>query len=52
MQTHNDHRLGKLLSNSKTRYVEFDNEELFANLNHPHEYQEALSRYNNTKTIG
>jgi molybdopterin-guanine dinucleotide biosynthesis protein A len=44
MQTHNDHRLGKLLSNSKTRYVEFDNEELFANLNHPHEYQEALSR--------
>ena len=52
MQEHNDHRLGKLLSHSKTLYVEFDNEELFANLNHPHEYQKALSRYNNTKTIG
>jgi len=52
MQEHNDHRLGKLLSNSQTLYVEFDNEELFANLNHPHEYQEALSRYNNIKTIG
>ncbi len=52
MQEHNDHRLGKLLCVSKTLYVEFDNEELFANLNHPHEYQEALSRYNNIKTIG
>jgi molybdopterin-guanine dinucleotide biosynthesis protein A len=52
MQEHNDHRLGKLLSQRNTCYVEFDNEELFANLNHPHEYQEALSRYNNTKTIG
>jgi molybdopterin-guanine dinucleotide biosynthesis protein A len=44
MQANNNHRLGKLLSNSQTRYVAFDNEELFANLNHPHEYQEALSR--------
>lgn len=40
-----DHRLGKLLSSSKTRFVMFENEELFANLNHPHEYQSALSRF-------
>lgn len=40
-----DHRLGKLLASSSTRYVEFDDEALFANLNHPHEYQEALSRF-------
>lgn len=40
-----DHRLGKLLASSSTRYVEFDDETLFANLNHPHEYQEALSRF-------
>jgi len=40
-----DHRLGKLLSVSKTQYVAFEDEELFANLNHPHEYQAALSRF-------
>lgn len=40
-----DHRLGKLLSSSKTRFVMFEDEELFANLNHPHEYQSALSRF-------
>ncbi len=40
-----DHRLGKLLSSVKTRYVEFDEEDYFANLNHPHEYEEALSRF-------
>lgn len=39
-----DHRLGKLLASSKTRYVDFSDEEAFANLNHPHEYQEALTR--------
>ncbi len=41
-----DHRLGKLLHASHTCYVPFDNEMLFANLNHPHEYEDALSRYN------
>ena len=41
-----DHRLGKLLAMSNTHYVEFINEELFMNLNHPHEYHEALSRLN------
>ena len=40
-----DHRLGKLLSSSNTRYVMFEDEEPFANLNHPHEYREALERY-------
>jgi len=39
-----DHRLGKLLASSKTCYVDFSDEEAFANLNHPHEYQEALTR--------
>jgi len=40
-----DHRLGKLLAVSKTVYVDFPEEAPFANLNHPHEYQEALSRF-------
>jgi len=47
MQREGDHRLGKLLSKSQTRFVEFESEEIFMNLNHPHEYKEALSRYNN-----
>jgi len=42
-----DHRLGKLLSSAKTRYVRFPHEEPFSNLNHPNEYEEAVSRYNN-----
>lgn len=41
-----DHRLGKLLSKNKTHYVEFDSETHFANLNHPNEYEDAVSRYN------
>lgn len=40
-----DHRLGKLLASRETKYVEFTDEEAFANLNHPHEYQQALSRF-------
>jgi len=36
-----NHRLGQLLSQSRTRYVPFEDEIPFANLNHPHEYQEA-----------
>lgn len=43
-----DHRLGKLLSSAKTQYVQFACEEPFSNLNHPNEYEEAVSRYNNT----
>jgi molybdopterin-guanine dinucleotide biosynthesis protein A len=49
MQYEGDHRLGKLLSQSQTCFVPFESEELFMNLNHPHEYEEALSRYNNEK---
>lgn len=46
MLAQGDHRLGKLLSVSQTRYVQFENETNFANLNHPDEYEEAVSRYN------
>ena len=44
MLQNDNHRLGKLLSESKTEYVYFEDEAPFANLNHPHEYQEALRR--------
>jgi len=47
MLQESDHRLGKLLSMSNTHFIEFENEEPFMNLNHPHEYEAALSRYNN-----
>lgn len=40
-----DHRLGKLLASSKTCFVSFDDEAPFMNLNHPHEYQEAIQRF-------
>ncbi|MDD5159910.1 MAG: molybdenum cofactor guanylyltransferase MobA [Sulfuricurvum sp.] len=45
MLAEGDHRLGKLLSNAKTLYVEFSDEEPFANLNHPHEYKDAYERF-------
>jgi molybdopterin-guanine dinucleotide biosynthesis protein A len=38
----NNHKLGFLLKSSKTIFVEFEDEKKFLNLNHPHEYQEAL----------
>ncbi|OIP54022.1 MAG: molybdenum cofactor guanylyltransferase [Helicobacteraceae bacterium CG2_30_36_10] len=38
----NYHKLGFLIKDSKTTYVKFENEEPFLNLNHPHEYKEAL----------
>lgn len=37
-----NHKLGFLLKNVKTNFVEFEQNEAFSNLNHPHEYQEAL----------
>lgn len=43
-----DHRLGKLLSSANTQYAQFAHEAPFSNLNHPNEYEEAVSRYNNT----
>jgi len=45
MLTDGDHRLGKLLASSHTRFVDFTDEAPFSNLNHPHEYQEALERF-------
>ncbi len=38
----NNHKLGLLIKESQTTYVKFENEEPFLNLNHPHEYKQAL----------
>jgi molybdopterin-guanine dinucleotide biosynthesis protein A len=43
MLNEDNHKLGLLLKSSKTNFVRFDNEKAFLNLNHPHEYQEALT---------
>ncbi|MCF6339892.1 MAG: molybdenum cofactor guanylyltransferase MobA [Sulfurimonas sp.] len=42
MLKENRHKLGLLLKLSNTNFVEFKDEKQFLNLNHPHEYQEAL----------
>ncbi|WP_345972643.1 molybdenum cofactor guanylyltransferase MobA [Sulfurimonas diazotrophicus] len=42
MAASGDHKLGRMLSESRVRYVDFDDEQLFSNLNHPHEYEAAL----------
>ncbi|MFT7002936.1 MAG: molybdopterin-guanine dinucleotide biosynthesis protein A [Sulfurimonas sp.] len=42
----NNHKLGFALKSSKTTFVNFDNEKPFLNLNHPHEYEEALKLIN------
>ncbi len=47
MLQEDNHRLGQLLHNVKTFFVKFDDEEAFANLNHPHEYQKAIERLKN-----
>jgi len=39
----NNHKLGFLLKNSNTTFVEFKDEKPFLNLNHPHEYKQALT---------
>ncbi len=44
MLAEDNHKLGFLLKNSKTHWVDFEEEDAFSNLNHPHEYQEALLR--------
>ena len=44
MLVENNHRLGQMLKESNTKYLYFENEESFTNLNHPHEYQEALKK--------
>lgn len=42
----NNHKLGYLLKNSNTTYVEFEDEKAFLNLNNPQDYQEALTLLN------
>ena len=41
-----NHKLGFLLKNSKTNFILFEDEKPFLNLNHPHEYKEALKLLN------
>ncbi|MDD5372995.1 MAG: molybdenum cofactor guanylyltransferase MobA [Sulfurimonas sp.] len=43
MLKEDNHKLGLLLKNSKTLFVDFEDEKPFLNLNHPHEYKEALA---------
>jgi molybdopterin-guanine dinucleotide biosynthesis protein A len=42
MFQNDNHKLGFLLKNASTVFVEFEDTKPFLNLNHPHEYQEAL----------
>ncbi|SFZ97349.1 Molybdopterin-guanine dinucleotide biosynthesis protein MobA [hydrothermal vent metagenome] len=37
-----NHRIGNVLKNVKTKFVFFEKSEAFTNLNHPHEYEDAL----------
>jgi len=42
MLQNSNHKLGFLLKNSNSKFVPFENEKAFLNLNNPLEYQEAL----------
>ncbi len=42
MLKNGSHRLSFMLKNHKTNFKFFDDEKSFLNLNHPHEYEEAL----------
>jgi len=42
MYARGDHALGKMLRSCNVVYADFGEEALFANLNHPHEYADAL----------
>lgn len=44
-----DHRIGNLLNRVDTKFVFFEEEAAFSNLNHPHEYEEALKRIREEK---
>ena len=37
-----NHRIGNVLKNVETKFVFFEDDSAFKNLNHPHEYEEAL----------
>jgi molybdenum cofactor guanylyltransferase len=41
-----EHKLGKMLHTGNVIYVDFEDEALFANLNHPNEYDAAVERFN------
>lgn len=43
MLLHDNHKLGFLLKNANTKYVDFSDSKAFLNLNHPHDYQKALT---------
>lgn len=42
MLQNNNHKLGLLLKNANVSFVCFNDEKPFSNLNHPHEYEDAL----------
>ncbi len=42
MLKNDNHKLGQLLKTHKTNFVFFEDEKPFLNLNHPHEYKEAV----------
>ena len=44
MAASRDHRLGKMLRDINTLFVDFKNEQAFTNLNHPHEYAAAVEK--------
>ena len=44
MLKEDNHRLGQLLKGIKSKFIMFEDEEVFANLNHPEEYEEALTK--------
>lgn len=43
MLHNNNHKLGFLLKSSNTLFINFNDEKPFLNLNHPYEYEEALT---------
>jgi len=44
MLENENHKLGLMLKNSKTNYVDFTDENLFININNPQEYKNALKK--------
>lgn len=46
MQEEDNHKLGFLLKNSQTHYLYFKEIDSFLNMNHPNEYQKALTLIN------
>lgn len=51
MHTMKNYKLQSILKESNTHYCFFEEEKTFLNLNHPHEYQEALDLIVNTALL-